>query len=108
MKRKNDPSHRCLAERQRRVERLVKNLGVSTVGLTVEYDASIKYGSCRSVIRINPNLPDDEFDRVFAHEFLHALGVAHNEQSRLVHYSSNSFKNDTLSKAVLTLMKRRA
>lgn len=95
-----------LGERQERVKRYLKRLGLDKkTDLAIALTTKVKYGSTRTLIKINPNLPDDQFDVTFAHELLHYFGVPHNETSRSIKFHSSSFRKDLLSKTLAEMMK---
>ena len=101
-----------LAEREARVKMYLKKLGldkktdlkVLLVGQTLHF-RPVKVGFSLTIIRINPNLSDDEFDRTLAHELLHYLGIPHNETTRSIHFHSTSLRKDLLSKTLAEMMR---
>jgi hypothetical protein len=94
-----------LKERERRVKRILKKLGLdSRQDLDVHFTNVIKYGQAITIIEINPDLSDKEFDETFAHELLHYLGLEHNETTRQINYSSANPEKDILSKTLAKMV----
>jgi len=94
-----------LSERERRVKRILKKLGLdSRQDLDVHFTDGVKYGQALTIIEINPNLSDKEFDETFAHELLHYLGLEHNETTRQISYSSANPEKDILSKTLAKMV----
>lgn len=94
-----------LLERERRVKRILKKLGLDTrQDLDVRLTDKIKTGQALTIVEINPDLSDKAFDETFAHELLHYLGLEHNETTRQLSYSSTDPKKDILSKTLAKMV----
>lgn len=92
-------------ERQERVRLYLKKLGLDKkTDLAIALTTKVKYGSTHTLIKINPDLSDTEFDITFAHELLHYLGLPHSETTRSIKYHSKSLRRDILSKTLASMM----
>ena len=95
-----------LQERQERVDGYLKKLGLDKkTDLKIILTEKVKYGVANTIIKINPNLSDDEFDINLCHELLHYLGIPHNETTRSIRYHSKSLRKDELSKTLAEMVK---
>lgn len=95
-----------LKEREERVRLYLKKLGLDKkTDLAIVLTTRVKYGSTHTLIKVNPDLPDDQFDVTLAHELLHYFGIAHNETSRSIKFHSTNLRKDLLSKTLAEMMK---